>query len=185
MALYYHSNTKIPGVVGTCEVVRESYVDETAFDPEDPHFDPKSSEEKPRWHKVDIAFRSRTPRKVSLHELKADAALSTMQLFTRARLSVCELTPEEYEHVLSKAAEPAPEEPAKAKRPRKAASKPADPERPAAKAPRGDKRYQAFARSVRAEVKDEMGDKASAKAVGGAIAGRWAGMSEDEREVFA
>ncbi|KAA0168739.1 hypothetical protein FNF27_07088 [Cafeteria roenbergensis] len=109
MALYYHSNTKVPGVVGTCEVVRESYPDETAFDPEDPHFDPKSSEDKPRWFKVDIAYRSRTPRKVSLAELKADPALQQMQLFTRARLSVCELTEEEYNHVLSLAETPEPE----------------------------------------------------------------------------
>ena len=39
---FYHSNCKEPGIVGLARVVRESYPDHTAFDPDDPHYDPVS-----------------------------------------------------------------------------------------------------------------------------------------------
>ncbi|MGD2018758.1 MAG: EVE domain-containing protein, partial [Planctomycetota bacterium] len=54
LVLYYHSNTKPPGVVGVARVVREGYPDPTQFDPKDSHFDPKSDPENPRWYVVDI-----------------------------------------------------------------------------------------------------------------------------------
>ena len=41
--LFYHSNTKPPGIIGVVDIVKESYVDHTQFDPKDPHYDPKSS----------------------------------------------------------------------------------------------------------------------------------------------
>ena len=33
----YHSNTKVPGIVGIAEVVKEAYPDFTAFDPSHPN----------------------------------------------------------------------------------------------------------------------------------------------------
>ena len=41
-AFFYHSNTKPPGIIGIVDIVKESYVDHTQFDPKDPHYDPKS-----------------------------------------------------------------------------------------------------------------------------------------------
>jgi predicted RNA-binding protein with PUA-like domain len=49
LVLLYHSSCAIPGVVGIMEVVREAHPDPTALDPEDPHFDPKSDPDAPRW----------------------------------------------------------------------------------------------------------------------------------------
>jgi len=40
---FYHSNCAVPGIVGIMEVVRESYPDFSAFDPDDKHFDPKAT----------------------------------------------------------------------------------------------------------------------------------------------
>ena len=54
--LVYHSNAAPPGVAGIAVVSRESYPDHTAHDPNDKHFDAKSSEENPRWFMVDIQF---------------------------------------------------------------------------------------------------------------------------------
>ena len=39
--LYYHSNCKVPGVVGLAKVVKRAYPDFHAFDPSSPYFDPK------------------------------------------------------------------------------------------------------------------------------------------------
>src|SRR5687767_2074541 len=52
--LFYHSSTAMPAIVGIAEVVREAYPDHTAFDPADPHHDPKSKADAPAWMMVDI-----------------------------------------------------------------------------------------------------------------------------------
>merc|ERR1711977_378226 len=57
--LFYHSNTKVPGVAGFAEVVKEGYPDHTAWDSEHPYFDPKSKSDSPTWYMVDVAFRKR------------------------------------------------------------------------------------------------------------------------------
>ena len=45
--LFYHSNAKPMGVYGVAEVTREAYPDDTAFNPSDPHHDPKSDPANP------------------------------------------------------------------------------------------------------------------------------------------
>ena len=54
--LFYHSNAKPTGVVGTAVVVRNGYPDHTAWDPNSEHPDPKSSPEKPIWYMVDLSL---------------------------------------------------------------------------------------------------------------------------------
>nr|XP_014339304.1 PREDICTED: thymocyte nuclear protein 1 [Latimeria chalumnae] len=49
LAFFYHSNCKDPGIVGIMKIVKESYVDHTQFDKQDPHYDPSSSKENPKW----------------------------------------------------------------------------------------------------------------------------------------
>lgn len=101
MALFYHSNCKEPGVVGTMTVIREAYPDHTAFDPEDPHYDPKSKPENPRWFMVDVAFRERFPRTVGLAEMRDNKALSDMLVLRRGnRLSITPVTKKEWEVLL-------------------------------------------------------------------------------------
>src|SRR5690606_30800923 len=69
LVLFYHSNCDVPGVAGVAEVVREGYPDPSAFDPEDAHFDPKSDPDTPRWFVVDLRFKRRLKRVVTLSEL--------------------------------------------------------------------------------------------------------------------
>ena len=99
---FYHSNTKVPGIVGIAEVVREGYPDHTAFDPDDPHHDPKSDPDNPRWFMVDVRFVRRLDRTISLVELKADPALTDMPLVRRGnRLSVMPVTAAQWNHILA------------------------------------------------------------------------------------
>jgi|SRR5690625_301327 len=98
---FYHSNTKVPGIVGIAEVASASYPDPTQFDPEDAHYDPKSDPEKPRWYLVDVKFKERFPRTISLHELKANPALAEMPLVRRGnRLSVMPVDEQEWQAIL-------------------------------------------------------------------------------------
>jgi predicted RNA-binding protein with PUA-like domain len=96
LAFFYHSNCKQIGIVGVCEVSSESYPDFTAFDQHDHHYDPKSSPEKPRWFMVDIKFRKKFKRVISLEELKQTPALDGMMILRKGnRLSI---TPIQEEH---------------------------------------------------------------------------------------
>lgn len=96
LALFYHSNAKPPGVAGVARVVGEPYPDPTQFRPESDYFDPKATEERPRWWLVDFEFVSKFPKMVSLETLKGDADLLAMHVCQRGtRLSI---TPVESGH---------------------------------------------------------------------------------------
>ena len=98
---FYHSNCKVPGIVGIMEVVRESYPDHTAFDPQSKYFDPKSSPEKPRWFMVDIKYIRHTRRVIPLTELKDCEPLENMQLVRRGnRLSINPVSVDEWNIIL-------------------------------------------------------------------------------------
>ncbi len=98
--LFYHSNAKPPGVVGVAEVVSEAYPDHTQFDPDDPHYDPKSDPDEPRWWMVDVGFVEKFGRKVSLDELRTHERLSDMVLLNRSRLSVQPVSPAHFRFIL-------------------------------------------------------------------------------------
>lgn len=97
---YYHSNAEPSGIAGICEVVREGYPDHTAFDPKDPHFDPKSRRDEPTWYMVDVRAVAAFPRLLTLAELKGVKGLEKMALVQRgSRLSVQPVTRKEWEIV--------------------------------------------------------------------------------------
>lgn len=98
--LFYHSSTKVPGVVGVARVASEPYPDPTQFDAKSDYYDPKATEDEPRWYLVDIEPVERLPRLVSLEEMKADPELEGMTLLRRGnRLSVMPVEPEQMERV--------------------------------------------------------------------------------------
>lgn len=86
---FYHSNCKVPGIVGVMEVVSEPYADITALDPDSKYYDPKASKENPRWFAVDLQFKEKFPDVISLESLKQNEALSDLALVRKGnRLSV-------------------------------------------------------------------------------------------------
>lgn len=96
--LFYHSNAEPVAVMGICEVVKEGYPDFTAFDPEDPHYDPKSKKDEPTWIMVDIKLIEKFKTPVTLTEIKAEQKLQKMKLIQRGnRLSVMPVTGEEFD----------------------------------------------------------------------------------------
>jgi predicted RNA-binding protein with PUA-like domain len=89
LVFFYHSNCEVTGIVGIMQVVKESYPDPTAFDSNDPHFDPKSDPADPRWFVVDLKFKRKFKRTISLRELKEHKEIENMRLVQRGnRLSV-------------------------------------------------------------------------------------------------
>lgn len=108
-AFFYHSNTKPPGIVGIVDIVKEFYVDHTQFDKKDPHYDPKSDKDNPKWFMVDVKYVRKTKRYIPLDELKrlhqehkaSGGPLAGLSLFTKARLSVMPISQEEWDFILS------------------------------------------------------------------------------------
>jgi len=99
--LFYHSGGDEPAIVGTATVVRGAYPDHTAWDKQDPHYDPKSTPEKPMWYMVDLKLVRKFKTPLPLTELRGVAALKDMELLRKgSRLSVQPVTKAEYDAVM-------------------------------------------------------------------------------------
>jgi predicted RNA-binding protein with PUA-like domain len=102
--LFYHSNCMPPGIVGIATVASTAYPDPTQFDAQSDYFDPKATQEEPRWHMVDVAFERRFKRTVTLDEIKreAEALGGDFPLVRRGnRLSVLPVSAAQWQHLLS------------------------------------------------------------------------------------
>ena len=101
-AFFYHSNTKVPGIVGIMDIVSQPRADHTAFDPDEKYYDPKSDPDKPRWLLVDVRHVRDLKRIVTLAEMKRQAgSFGDFQLLAKGnRLSIMPVSEEQWNRVL-------------------------------------------------------------------------------------
>ncbi len=100
-AFFYHSNCKVPGIVGIMKIAKLAYPDHTAFDPNDIHYDPKSTEDNPRWEMVDVAYVRTFSSVVSLAQLRETPALEEMIILRKGnRLSITPVSKKEWDIIL-------------------------------------------------------------------------------------
>ena len=91
--LFYHSSCDVPGVAGIAEVATAAYPDPTQFDPQSDYFDAGSKRDEPRWVLVDVKYRRKLKRTITLAELKGRKELKDMVLLRPGnRLSVSPVT---------------------------------------------------------------------------------------------
>ncbi len=105
LCFFYHSSCKIPGIVGIVTVVSEkAEMDLTALDPQHSNYDPKYTDDNCPWVAVRVKLDRVLPSVITLHQLKEAAAnnpsIAQMTLLRRPRLSVSELTEEQWNSVL-------------------------------------------------------------------------------------
>ena len=106
LAFFYHSNCEEPAIVGVIEIVREGYPDHTAFLSNEKYFDAKSDPDNPRWIMVDVRFKKKFKKSVSLKALKGERSLAQMRLVQRGnRLSILPVVAKEWKHILKMAGE--------------------------------------------------------------------------------
>ena len=106
LVLFYHSVTN-PGVVGIASVAREAYPDHTAFDPNDRHYDPRSTPDKPLWFMVDVRFVEKFATPIGLGVLRGIKGLERMELLKKgSRLSVMPVREDEFAIIASLARAP-------------------------------------------------------------------------------
>ncbi|MCB0508781.1 MAG: EVE domain-containing protein [Chitinophagales bacterium] len=85
LAFFYHSNIG-KEIVGIVKIVKEAYPDPTTNDA--------------AWVCVDVAPKQKLKNPVSLVDIKANPKLANMKLVKQSRLSVSDVTKEEFEEIL-------------------------------------------------------------------------------------
>jgi predicted RNA-binding protein with PUA-like domain len=100
--LFYHSNCKEPGIAGIAEVCSSAYPDAKQFDRKSKYFDPKATQETPRWFNVDVKLVKKIAF-ISIAELKRHPELENMRTLQRGnRLSITPLDPAEWKFISTK-----------------------------------------------------------------------------------
>ena len=93
--MFYHSNCKQPGIAGIAKVSVLAYPDATQFDPKNKYFDPKATQEQPRWFNVDVQLVKKIEL-IPLDDLRQHPELAQMRTLQRGnRLSITPLDPAE------------------------------------------------------------------------------------------
>jgi predicted RNA-binding protein with PUA-like domain len=85
-AFFYHSNIGLE-IVGIMKISKAGIPDPT--------------DDTGRWASVKVKPVKKLKRPVTLKEIKADPALAKTELITMFRLSVCEVMPEEWDHIIA------------------------------------------------------------------------------------
>jgi len=99
--LFYHSNCAEPGVVGIAEVASAAHPDPTQFDARSDYHDPAARRDEPRWLLVDVRFKRKLKRTITLEELKGRDELAEFALVRRGnRLSVMPVTRAQWDFIL-------------------------------------------------------------------------------------
>ncbi|MBU2789019.1 EVE domain-containing protein [Acidithiobacillus sp. VAN18-1] len=100
----YHSRVPVPGIVGLAEVRSSAHPDPTQFDPRSKYFDPNSRPEQPRWDLVDVGFRARFAKVISLEELRQWPVFADSPLVRKGnRLSILPISETQWAAVLEHA----------------------------------------------------------------------------------
>jgi predicted RNA-binding protein with PUA-like domain len=100
--MFYHSNCKQPGIAGVAQVSTTAYPDATQFDPKNKYFDPKATQEQPRWFNVDVQLVNKIEL-IALDELRKYPELASMRTLQRGnRLSITPLDPKEWSFITKK-----------------------------------------------------------------------------------
>ena len=101
-AFFYHSNCEVPGIYGLMTICSAAYVDHTAFDKKAKYYDPKSDKSTPRWFMVDVKFKKKFKKIVSLKDLKSYKELSNMRVVQRGnRLSITKIEKKEWDFIIN------------------------------------------------------------------------------------
>jgi predicted RNA-binding protein with PUA-like domain len=99
--VFYHSNAEPAAIVGSAEVVRMVYPDDTQFDTRSDHYDASSTADRPTWEMVDLKFREKFPVSLSLQQLRREPRLKGMVLLRKgSRLSVQPVTKAEWKVIV-------------------------------------------------------------------------------------
>jgi predicted RNA-binding protein with PUA-like domain len=98
VVLFYHSNAEPPGIAGLAKISRLAQPDPSQFDKKSEYYDPKATEQSPRWFCVQVEFVKKFSKIISLDELRNHKALQSMLVIKKGqRLSIQPVTKAEFD----------------------------------------------------------------------------------------
>ncbi len=101
LVFFYHSNTKIPGIVGLMRVIETNIADPSQFDMNSEYYDAKSMFDSPRWQTVKVEFVEEFAKLISLDELKQEFSADEILVVRKGnRLSVMPISEAAAEKIL-------------------------------------------------------------------------------------
>ncbi|MFQ5633717.1 MAG: EVE domain-containing protein [Gammaproteobacteria bacterium] len=101
LAFFYHSSCKEPGIVGIMKVCREAYPDTIEFGRKGKKIKVSPDPDNPVWFMVDVEYKRKLRRTISLRELRSFPALADLPLLRKGnRLSVIPVSEEHWEFIL-------------------------------------------------------------------------------------
>ncbi len=99
LALFWHSSCANPGIYGIVEIATPAHPDSLQFDINSEYYDPKSTNDSPRWMCVDVRLVKKT-RYISITQLREYPQLSEMKVLQKGnRLSITPLTNAEWQFI--------------------------------------------------------------------------------------
>jgi predicted RNA-binding protein with PUA-like domain len=101
LAFFYHSNIKIPGIVGLMRVIESNVIDPTQFEPESKYYDTKATSDRPIWQTVKVEYVETFPKIITVTQLKAKFDGDQLLVVRKGnRLSVMSLSEEVAHRIL-------------------------------------------------------------------------------------
>ena len=108
-AFFYHSNCEIPGIYGLMTINSKPYPDHTAFDKKAKYYDVKSKKESPTWLMVDVKYKRKLKKIITLSELKSHKKLKDMRVVQKGnRLSITEVQKKDWDYICLLYTSPSP-----------------------------------------------------------------------------
>ncbi len=102
-AFFYHSNCKIPAIVGLMEVIKTNVIDPTQFDKSSKYFDPKSIKSNPRWDCTEMKYLGLFSNNLSLQDLRESYTEDELPVTRKGnRLSITPVPKDTANDLLSK-----------------------------------------------------------------------------------
>ena len=102
IVLFYHSSCEVPGIAGLAKISKTSHPDPTQFDSKSDYYDPKASQEIPRWFMVEVEFVEKFNTVITLSTIKETKGLERMPLVQKgSRLSINPVSLAQYQVILT------------------------------------------------------------------------------------
>lgn len=102
--IFYHSSSDIIGAFGTGKISKEAIPDKSQFNEKSKYYDSRSKSERPLWFAVEVSFKSKFKRPVTLSEIKNNPKLKGIEVArTGSRLSVQPLSEIHYKEIVNSA----------------------------------------------------------------------------------
>ncbi len=102
LVFVYHSNANVTGIAGLASVSRTAEPDALQFNKKSPYYDPKSSQDNPRWFAPVLSYKKKFSEVITLDTLHTLPCMKDSKLLQKGnRLSVLPLSEKEAEGLFS------------------------------------------------------------------------------------